>query len=148
MFVKMLLDGERCPYVCEISLQIHSRPKINENSKRVHLPLFDSQISISTEDVLSGSPKLSGNSDNNRVGISIVRTTLHLLSRYQINISLPSSPSNIISHLDPLLPQMWSIWECITLGEPVLIIGPTPDIVSGLIWWLRELSRPVRVLSR
>lgn len=62
-----------------------------------------------------------------------------------MHLTLPSCPSNVISHLGPILPSMWRVWECITLGEPILVFGPTPDVVSGVVWWLREIARPVVV---
>ena len=42
---------------------------------------------------------------------------------------------------------MWSIWECVVLSEPILIYGPSPSMTSAAIWWLRDLLRPVRMLS-
>ncbi|WVW86151.1 hypothetical protein I302_108192 [Kwoniella bestiolae CBS 10118] len=41
------------------------------------------------------------------------------------------------------LPSLWSLWECLILAEPVLIIAPDPKTCSEIVWWLRELLRPI-----
>lgn len=43
--------------------------------------------------------------------------------------------------------HLWSIWECLVLCEPILIFGPSPAMTSQAVWWLRDLFRPVGVLS-
>ncbi|KAI0308843.1 hypothetical protein OF83DRAFT_1072912, partial [Amylostereum chailletii] len=39
--------------------------------------------------------------------------------------------------------HLWSIWECLVLCEPILIIGPSPAMTSQAVWWLRDLFRPI-----
>lgn len=41
------------------------------------------------------------------------------------------------------LPALWSLWECLVLAEPVLVIAPDPRTCSEIVWWLRDLLRPV-----
>lgn len=41
------------------------------------------------------------------------------------------------------LSQLWSIWECLVLCEPILVFGTSPAETSQAIWWLRDLLRPV-----
>ncbi|WVR07677.1 hypothetical protein IAU60_004719 [Kwoniella sp. DSM 27419] len=41
------------------------------------------------------------------------------------------------------LPSLWSLWECLILAEPVLIIAPDPRTCSEIVWWLRDLLRPI-----
>ncbi|WRT70225.1 uncharacterized protein IL334_007220 [Kwoniella shivajii] len=41
------------------------------------------------------------------------------------------------------LPSLWSLWECLILAEPVLIIAPDPKTCSEIVWWLRDLLRPI-----
>lgn len=101
-------------------------PRRTQVNKHLDLPLFDSQISVLTDDVTSTPQRSSAVPYSDRV-----------------LVSLPGSHSNVISLLGPILPSLWSIWECITLAEPVLVIGPSPEVVSGLTWWLREISRPI-----
>lgn len=42
------------------------------------------------------------------------------------------------------LSNLWSIWECLVLCEPILVFGASPAQTSQAIWWLRDLLRPVR----
>ncbi|KXN88654.1 Protein DENND6A [Leucoagaricus sp. SymC.cos] len=41
------------------------------------------------------------------------------------------------------LSNLWSIWECLVLCEPILVFGPSPTQTSQAIWWLRDLLRPI-----
>ncbi|KAL7418405.1 hypothetical protein Q5752_006863 [Cryptotrichosporon argae] len=41
------------------------------------------------------------------------------------------------------LPSLWSLWECLVLAEPVLVIAPDPKTCSEIVWWLRDLMRPI-----
>jgi len=41
------------------------------------------------------------------------------------------------------LSQLWSIWECLVLCEPLLVFGTSPAQTSQAIWWLRDLLRPI-----
>ncbi|TXT06632.1 uncharacterized protein COLE_05963 [Cutaneotrichosporon oleaginosum] len=52
----------------------------------------------------------------------------------------PSSPLRAFASF---LPSLWSIWECLVLAEPLLIIAPDPRTCSEIVWWLRELLRPI-----
>jgi len=40
--------------------------------------------------------------------------------------------------------HLWSIWECLVLCEPIIIFGQSPAWTSNVIWWLRDVVRPVR----
>ncbi|KAH0585482.1 hypothetical protein H2248_008722 [Termitomyces sp. 'cryptogamus'] len=39
--------------------------------------------------------------------------------------------------------QLWSIWECLVLCEPLLVFGTSPAQTSQAVWWLRDLMRPI-----
>ncbi|KAJ3514657.1 hypothetical protein NLJ89_g2253 [Agrocybe chaxingu] len=41
------------------------------------------------------------------------------------------------------LANLWSIWECLVLCEPILVFGTSPAQTSQAIWWLRDLLRPL-----
>nr|XP_031861745.1 uncharacterized protein CI109_002978 [Kwoniella shandongensis]KAA5528817.1 hypothetical protein CI109_002978 [Kwoniella shandongensis] len=41
------------------------------------------------------------------------------------------------------LPALWSLWECLILAEPVLVIAPDPKTCSEIVWWLRDLLQPI-----
>ncbi|KAK4685933.1 hypothetical protein P7C73_g4202, partial [Tremellales sp. Uapishka_1] len=54
-----------------------------------------------------------------------------------------------LPHATPLrafatfLPSLWSLWECLILAEPILVIAPDPKTCSDIVWWLRDLFRPI-----
>ncbi|EIN04033.1 DUF1630-domain-containing protein [Punctularia strigosozonata HHB-11173 SS5] len=54
----------------------------------------------------------------------------------------PASPA-ILAQLDAALSHLWSIWECLVLCEPLLIYAPSPSMTSQVVWWLRDLLRPI-----
>jgi len=41
------------------------------------------------------------------------------------------------------LTNLWSIWECVVLCEPILIFGSSPALTSQAVWWFRDLLRPI-----
>lgn len=55
-----------------------------------------------------------------------------------------SQAPSVLSLCHPFLPSLWSIWECLILCEPILVFAPNPSLCSVLIWWFRDLIRPVR----
>jgi hypothetical protein len=42
-----------------------------------------------------------------------------------------------------ILPHLWTLWECVTLAEPILVIASDPRTCSELVWWLRDIVQPV-----
>ncbi|KAF8333860.1 hypothetical protein F5887DRAFT_991661 [Amanita rubescens] len=48
-----------------------------------------------------------------------------------------------IQLFQPCLAQLWSIWECLLLCEPILILGSSPAQTSQAVWWLRDILRPI-----
>jgi hypothetical protein len=62
-------------------------------------------------------------------------------THFQILASLPSSSP--LRTFATILPSLWSLWECLILAEPVLVIAPDPRTCSEIVWWLRDLLRPV-----
>ena len=68
---------------------------------------------------------------------------------FQLLASLPPAEPPAVSLFAALLPSLWSLWECLILSEPILVYSPSPALTSAAVWWLRDLSRPVRyVFSR
>ena len=59
----------------------------------------------------------------------------------QLLASLPTSTP--LRTFAPFLSSLWSLWECLILAEPILVIAPDPRTCSEIIWWLRDLLRPV-----
>lgn len=41
--------------------------------------------------------------------------------------------------------NLWSIWECLLLCEPILVFGSSPAQTSQAIWWFRDLLRPIPI---
>ncbi|KAI0734227.1 hypothetical protein C8Q72DRAFT_923547 [Fomitopsis betulina] len=63
----------------------------------------------------------------------------------QLLVSLPPPEPPVLSLFEACLPQLWSIWECLVLCEPILVYGPSPAMTSQAIWWLRDILRPIPV---
>jgi len=63
--------------------------------------------------------------------------TLHILAS-----SPPLLPPPLIL-FEACLANLWSIWECVVLCEPILVFGPSPAFTSQAIWWFRDLLRPI-----
>ncbi|PWN29580.1 DUF1630-domain-containing protein [Jaminaea rosea] len=55
--------------------------------------------------------------------------------------SIPSTP--LISVFKEALADLWLIWECVLLAEPILVIGPSPQICSEAVWHLLDICRPI-----
>ncbi|TFK27824.1 DUF1630-domain-containing protein [Coprinopsis marcescibilis] len=64
---------------------------------------------------------------------------LHILAS-----AAPFQPPPILL-FEACLPNLWSIWECLVLCEPILVFGSSPAQTSQAIWWLRDLLRPIPV---
>lgn len=67
-------------------------------------------------------------------------TRLHAL---QVLASICPSDPPILDHFAAIISHMWSIWECLVLSEPVLVFGFSSVTTSRVVWWLRDLLRPV-----
>ncbi|CCM04996.1 uncharacterized protein FIBRA_07194 [Fibroporia radiculosa] len=63
--------------------------------------------------------------------------------QYHILASLPPPDPPVLCLFEACLPQLWSIWECLVLCEPILVYGPSPAMTSQAIWWLRDILRPI-----
>ncbi|KAF8630254.1 hypothetical protein AX15_003031 [Amanita polypyramis BW_CC] len=61
---------------------------------------------------------------------------------------------HILASSSPLIPppirlfqfcleKLWSIWECLLLCEPILILGSSPTQTSQAVWWFRDILRPI-----
>ncbi|XP_006459032.1 hypothetical protein AGABI2DRAFT_200957 [Agaricus bisporus var. bisporus H97] len=64
---------------------------------------------------------------------------LHVLAS-----SAPFFPPPLLL-FESCLPNLWSIWECLVLSEPLLIFGQSAAQTSQAVWWLRDLLRPIQV---
>ncbi|OCF38214.1 hypothetical protein I316_00439 [Kwoniella heveanensis BCC8398] len=62
-------------------------------------------------------------------------------AREPLLASLPTSTP--LRAFASFLPSLWSLWECLILAEPVLVIAPDPKTCSEIVWWLREMLRPI-----
>ncbi|KAI0690632.1 hypothetical protein BC835DRAFT_1521561 [Cytidiella melzeri] len=64
-------------------------------------------------------------------------------SHMHIVASLAPLRPPIVVALQASLSQLWSIWECLILCEPVLVFGSSAAMTSQVIWWLRGLLHPI-----
>lgn len=55
--------------------------------------------------------------------------------------AVPSS--SLLDTLYEIVPDLWHVWECVLLGEPVLLVGHDPRSTSEAVWHLLDLIRPV-----
>ncbi|KIR34079.1 hypothetical protein I352_03312 [Cryptococcus deuterogattii MMRL2647] len=93
----------------------------------LHLPLLSDIITV----------KLPDTTENPQ----ILKITLTSPSPIPILASLPtSSPLRAFA---PFIASLWSLWECLILAEPILIIAPDPRTCSEIVWWLRDFLRPI-----
>ncbi|OSX58748.1 hypothetical protein POSPLADRAFT_1151932 [Postia placenta MAD-698-R-SB12] len=74
----------------------------------------------------------------------VVKPGMHGI-QYQILASLAPPDPPVIDLFGACLSQLWSIWECLVLCEPILVFGPSPAMTSQAIWWLRDVLRPIPV---
>ncbi|CAE6456451.1 unnamed protein product [Rhizoctonia solani] len=52
-------------------------------------------------------------------------------------------PQPILPLLAGSIDKLWTLWECLVLCDPILVFAPSPSISSAVVWWLRDLIRPV-----
>ncbi|CEL55301.1 Protein DENND6B OS=Homo sapiens GN=DENND6B PE=2 SV=1 [Rhizoctonia solani AG-1 IB] len=55
--------------------------------------------------------------------------------------TLPPQP--VLPLLVESLDKLWTLWECLVLCDPILVFAPSPSISSAVVWWLRDLIRPI-----
>ncbi|CAO1618417.1 unnamed protein product [Sympodiomycopsis kandeliae] len=55
--------------------------------------------------------------------------------------SIPSTP--LVQVLKEALADVWLLWECVLLAEPILVVGPDPKIASEAVWHLMDICRPI-----
>jgi len=77
------------------------------------------------------------------VGISKFSSSLLSTNVGQVLAScVPFHPPPLLL-FEACLSNLWSIWECLILCEPILVFGQSPTQTSQAVWWLRDLIRPV-----
>ncbi|KAH9902816.1 DUF1630-domain-containing protein [Cubamyces lactineus] len=64
-------------------------------------------------------------------------------SDIQMLVSVCPSEPPVLQYLEAVVSNLWSIWECVVLSEPLLIFGHSPVATSIVVWWLRDLLRPI-----
>ncbi|KAF6759851.1 hypothetical protein DFP72DRAFT_806147 [Ephemerocybe angulata] len=66
-------------------------------------------------------------------------------SRFHIlATSAPFHPPPLLL-FESCMANLWSIWECLLLCEPLLVFGSSPAQTSQAVWWLRDLIRPIPI---
>ena len=66
---------------------------------------------------------------------------MRVLENDQVLASLP--PIQPLRVFGSLLPALWHVWECMVLGEPLLVIAPDPQTCSTIVWWLGDIMKPI-----
>ncbi|CAO1619207.1 unnamed protein product [Jaminaea pallidilutea] len=55
--------------------------------------------------------------------------------------SIPQTP--LVSIFREALADLWLVWECVLLAEPILVLGPDPKMCSEAVWHLLDICRPI-----
>lgn len=105
----------------------------------LELPLLTDVLTVKLPDSTEN-PQMEGASRDSEP-VSILHFILRQAYLSQILAALPASTP--LRAFAKFLPSLWSIWECLVLAEPLLIIAPDPKTCSEIVWWLRELVRPI-----
>lgn len=50
----------------------------------------------------------------------------------------------LYKHFQDLVPDLWLCWELMTLAEPIMLIGTSPEVCSESVTSLVDLINPVR----
>ncbi|CAE6435148.1 unnamed protein product [Rhizoctonia solani] len=65
-------------------------------------------------------------------------------AKLQNNLTIATlPPQSILPLLVGSIDKLWTLWECLVLSDPILVFAPSPLISSAVVWWLRDLIRPV-----
>lgn len=51
--------------------------------------------------------------------------------------------SSMLDVFYEVVPDLWRLWECVLLAEPLLVIGHDPRTTSEAVWHLVDLIRPI-----
>ncbi|WFD18887.1 hypothetical protein MCAP1_001100 [Malassezia caprae] len=51
--------------------------------------------------------------------------------------------SSMLDVFYEMVPDLWRLWECLLLAEPLLVVGHDPRSTSEAVWHLVDLIRPV-----
>lgn len=122
-----------------------------EPGARLHLPLLGSVISV--ELPFYSQPQASALSETNQLtaaqglpselGLLKAPVRRHDGSKESepILASIPLTP--IFEVFREALDDMWLLWECLVLAEPILVVGPDPTVCSEAIWHMLDLIKPI-----
>jgi hypothetical protein len=68
--------------------------------------------------------------------IATYQPDTHILSSVPIN-------GGLYKHFQDLVPDLWLCWELMTLAEPIMLIGTSPEVCSESVTSLVDLINPV-----
>lgn len=117
----------------------------------LELPLLSDMLRVKLPD-LNEAPQMQSKRANRAPQEAPLVRLMHKRSEVNMLTLILPPPSKILASLPTvaplrvfadLLPSLWHIWECLVLGEPLLVIAPDPRTCSHLVWWMRDLIRPV-----
>lgn len=120
-----------------------------EPGAKYHLPLLGTVLSV--ELPYYSQPQASPLSElkYSPLRLNDKQGSLHKLTRptdgsnedTPILASIPNQP--IFEVFREALPDMWLLWECLILAEPILVVGPDPTTCSEAVWHMLDLIKPI-----
>lgn len=141
-----------CVHVSDKTV-LHIRPDPDPGAI-LELPLLTEILTVKLPEMNEAPQMHTKRADSEAHRPSVVSLVLILRNKkqihdaclFQILASLPAvSPLRVFSGF---LPSLWHVWECLVLGEPLLVIAPDPKTCSDIVWWMRDLIRPVGTSHR
>lgn len=139
------------PALEAFSQDVHNWPH-PEPGARMHLPLLGSVLSVDLpyqsqfQTSLAAEARIVQNVNapgKARSGLHVKPDSRSLQGSENepILASIPSTP--LFDIFRESLDDLWLLWECVLLAEPILVVGPDPRICSEAVWHLLDLIRPI-----
>jgi hypothetical protein len=127
-----------------------------EPGAKLHLPLLGSVISVELPyydlSQTSSMPEASLHRVGSKAspGSTIKDSQKNLISATKVDgstedkpilASIPTTP--LIETFSQSIDDLWLLWECVLLAEPILVVGSDPTACSEAIWHMLDLIKPI-----
>lgn len=114
----------------------------------MNLEFFDSFIRVHIphkSEKLTHSPQTESSSQSQSL---VHSSSSSSLSERNLSLIVPSiHETNIFRSLLPIVTHIQILWELILICEPLIIMAPTPDVVSSLVQSLVSIVYPMKFAS-